>query len=43
MGTALKHVIQGKIEYNGRQERRRKQLLGGLKKRRIFWKLKEEA
>jgi hypothetical protein len=43
MGTTLKHVIQGMIEYNERQGRRRKQLLGGLKNRRIFWKLKEEA
>ena len=34
-------VIQGKIEGNGRQGRSRKQLLDGLKKGRIFWKLKE--
>ena len=29
-------VIQGKIEGNGRQGRSRKQLLDGLKNRRIF-------
>jgi hypothetical protein len=27
----------------GRQGRRRKQLLDGLKEKRIYWKLKEEA
>jgi len=36
-------VFQGRIEGNGRQGRSRKQLLDGLKNRRIFWKLKEEA
>jgi hypothetical protein len=43
----LKHVIDGKIEGRieliGRQGRRRKQLLDGLKKSRGYWKLKEEA
>ena len=39
----MKRVIQRKIEGNGRQGRSRKQLLDGLKKGRIFWKLKEEA
>jgi hypothetical protein len=43
----LKHVTEGKIE--GKREvtqirgRRRKQLLDNLKKKRGYWKLKEEA
>jgi hypothetical protein len=43
----LKHVIEGKldgrIEMTGRGGRRRKQLLDGLKEKRRYWKLKEEA
>jgi hypothetical protein len=43
----LKHVIEGKlegrIEMMGRRGKRRKQLLGGLKEKRRYWKLKEEA
>jgi hypothetical protein len=43
----LKHAIEGKlegrIEMTGRRGRRRKQLLGGLKEKRRYWKLKEEA
>jgi len=40
-----KHIIEGKIEerirVTGRHGRRRKQLLGDLKERRGFWKLKK--
>jgi hypothetical protein len=43
----LKHVIEGelerRIEVTGRRGRRRKQLLGGLKKRRRYKMPKEEA
>jgi hypothetical protein len=43
----LKHVIEGKlearIEMTGRRGRRRKQLLDELKRKRRYWKLKEEA
>jgi hypothetical protein len=43
----LKHAIEGKlkgrIEMTGRRGRRRKQLLGDLKEKRRYWKLKEEA
>jgi hypothetical protein len=43
----LKHVIEGqlegRIEITGRRGRRRKQLLDDLKKKRRYWKLKEEA
>jgi hypothetical protein len=43
----LKHIIEGKlegrIEMTGRQGRRCKQLLDDLKKKRRYWKLKEEA
>jgi len=43
----LKHVIdekiEGRIEVAGRGERKRKQLLGGLKENRGYCKLKEEA
>jgi hypothetical protein len=43
----LKHVternMEGKIEVKVRQGRRSKQLLDGLKQRRGYWKLKEEA
>jgi hypothetical protein len=43
----LKHVIEGKIEgrieMTRRRGRRRKQLLDGLKEKRRYWKLKEEA
>jgi hypothetical protein len=43
----LEHVIEGKIkgkiEETGRRGRRRKQLLGDIKKTRRFWKLKEDA
>jgi hypothetical protein len=31
------------IEVRGRREKRRKQLLDGLKEARRYWKLKEEA
>jgi hypothetical protein len=43
----LKHVIEGKVKgriaMTGRRGRRRKQLLDGLKEKRRYWKLKEEA
>jgi hypothetical protein len=39
----LKHVIEGRIEMTGRRGRRRKQLLDGLKEKRSYCKLKEEA
>jgi hypothetical protein len=43
----LKHVIEGKlegrIEMTGRRGRRGKQLLDDLKKKKRYWKLKEEA
>jgi hypothetical protein len=43
----LKHVIEGKleggIEMTVRLGRRRKQLLDDLKKKKRYWKLKEEA
>jgi hypothetical protein len=43
----LKHVTEGKlegrIEMTGRRGRRRKQLLDDLKKKRRYWKLKDEA
>jgi hypothetical protein len=43
----LKHVIEGKVEgrtvMKGRRGRRRKQLLDDLKKKRRYWKLKEET
>jgi hypothetical protein len=43
----VKHVIEGKVEGRiemiGRQGRRCKQLLNGLKEARGYWKLKEEA
>jgi hypothetical protein len=43
----LKHVIEGKlegrIEMIGRRGRRCKQLLDGLKEKRRYWKLKQEA
>jgi hypothetical protein len=43
----LKHVIEGKLEgrteMTGRRGRRHKQLLGDLKEKRRYWKLKEEA
>jgi hypothetical protein len=35
----VKHVIEGM----GRRGRRRKQLLGGFKEERGYWKLKDEA
>jgi hypothetical protein len=42
----LKHVIEGKMEertdVTGRRGRRRKELLDDLKKRRGYWKFKEE-
>ena len=37
----LKHVIEAKIERTGRRRRRRKQLLGDLKKLRRYWSLKK--
>jgi hypothetical protein len=43
----LKHVVEGKIEgrieVKGRRGTRRRQLLGNLKEKRRYWKLKEEA
>ena len=43
----LKHIVEGDIDGRmagaGRRERRRKQLMGGLKKTRGYRKLKEEA
>ena len=39
----LKHVIEGKIQRRGRGGRIRKQLLNGLKEKRLYWKLKKEA
>jgi hypothetical protein len=43
----LKHAIEEKLEartgMTGRRGRRRKQLLDGLKEKRRYWKLKEEA
>jgi hypothetical protein len=43
----LIHVIEGKIEgrieVTTRRGRRRKQLLDGLKEKRGYWKLKDEA
>jgi hypothetical protein len=43
----LKHVIEGKVEgkikLTGKGGRRRKYLLDDLKKKRGYWKLKEEA
>jgi hypothetical protein len=38
-----KRVIEGEIEGKGRERRRLKQLLDGLKEIRRFWKLKEDA
>jgi hypothetical protein len=35
--------LEGRIEMTGRRGRRRKQLLDDLKKKRRYWKLKEEA
>ena len=34
---------EGEQEVTGRQGRRRKQLMGGLKERRGYWNLKKEA
>jgi hypothetical protein len=43
----LKHFIEGKterrIEVMGKRGRRRKELLDGLREKRRYWKLKEEA
>jgi hypothetical protein len=39
----IKGKIEGRIEVKGRQGRRRKQLLDDLKKKRGYWKLKEEV
>jgi hypothetical protein len=35
--------LEGRIEMTGRRGRRRKQLLDDLKKKRGYWKLKDEA
>jgi hypothetical protein len=47
MSCLLKHIIKGKtqggIEVTGRQGRRRKQLLEGIKGTREYYKLKEKA
>jgi hypothetical protein len=39
----IEENIEGAIEETGRRGRRRKQLLDGLKQKRIYCKLKEEA
>ena len=42
----LKHVTEGKIEgrvCDGKQGRRRRQLLGDLKETRKYWNMQEEA
>jgi len=39
----LKHVIEGRIEWTGRQGRRRKQLLDDLKETRRYRKFKQGA
>jgi hypothetical protein len=39
----IERKIEGGIEVTVRQERRRKQLLDDLKKRRGYWKWKEDA
>jgi hypothetical protein len=43
----LKHIIEGStegwIEGTGRQGKRRKQILDGLKEKRRYWKLNEES
>jgi hypothetical protein len=43
----LEHIIEGNVEgrmeVTGRLERRRKQILGDVKEKRGYWKLKEEA
>jgi hypothetical protein len=39
----IKGKLEGKIEMTGRRGRRRKQQLDGLKEKRRYWKLKEEA
>jgi hypothetical protein len=39
----IKHIIEGKILGTRRRGRRRMQLLDDLKKKRRYWKLKEEA
>jgi hypothetical protein len=45
--SGVKHVteskVEGKIEVTGRKCRRFKQLLDGLKEKRGYWELKEEA
>jgi hypothetical protein len=41
--NCLLEKTNGKIEVKGRQGRRRKQLLGDLKEKRGYWKLKEEG
>jgi hypothetical protein len=39
----IKHVIDGNVEETGRQGRRSKQLLNGLKEITRYWKLKEDV
>ena len=39
----IEGMIDGRIAVTGRRVRRCKQLLDDLKKRRVYWKLKEEA
>jgi hypothetical protein len=45
--SGVKHVIEGKVEgkveVTGREGRRFKQLLDGLKEKRGYWELKGEA
>ena len=47
MNWILKRIIEGQIEegreVTGRQGRRRKQLLDGVKERRGYWKLKQDV
>jgi hypothetical protein len=39
----IEEKLEGRIEMTGRRERRRKHLLDDLKKKKRYWKLKEEA
>jgi hypothetical protein len=39
----IERKLEGRIEMTGRRGRRRKQLLDDLKKKRRYWKLKDDA
>jgi len=39
----MERNIEGRVEVTERRGRRRKKPLGGLKKKRRYWKLKEKA